>query len=218
MRFFESCGRGFIWAASFVCVAGFLAGCVTEKGQTSPTPPASVPDPSALLNIPLQSGDEIIVNLTGTPETIPPADSILSGIGTISLPHLPTNVVAIGKTPHQLESDIHDLYINDGIYTSINVTVTPGLRYYYVGGEVNQTGSGKQPYVGRVTVLSAIAAAGSFNSFAARTRVQLTRQNGKILIENCKKALKDPSLDLEVFPGDRIFVDKQTPWEAVTNQ
>jgi protein involved in polysaccharide export with SLBB domain len=218
MRFFESCGRRLIWAASFACVTVFLAGCVTNTGQppAGPTPPVS--DPNALLNIPLQSGDSIEVDLTGTPETIPPSTSLLSGAGTISLPHLPTNVVAIGRTPHQLESDIHDLYINDGIYTSINVTVTPGPRYYYVGGEVNQTGNSKQLYTGRVTVLSAITAAGGFNNFAARTRVQLTRQDGKIFLLNCKKALKDPSLDLEVFPGDRVFVDKQTPLEAVLGQ
>jgi protein involved in polysaccharide export with SLBB domain len=67
-------------------------------------------------------------------------------------------------------------------------------------------------------VLSAITAAGGFNNFAARTRVQLTRQDGKIFLLNCKKALKDPSLDLEVFPGDRVFVDKQTPLEAVLGQ
>jgi protein involved in polysaccharide export with SLBB domain len=201
----------------------FLAGCVT--GGPPPPPPAPAPaqaasavDTNAVLDIPLVTGDSIEVDLTGTPDKIEPTTSLITGTGTISLPHLPANVVAIGKTPHQLENDIHDLYVNGGIYTSINVTVTPGPRYYYVSGEVNNTSATKQLYVGKITVLGAISAAGSFNSFAAKKRVQLTRKDGTIYYEDCKKALKKPSLDLEVFPGDRVFVDKQTPWEALTNQ
>ena len=31
---------------------------------------------------------------------------------------------------------------------------------------------------------------------------------------NCNKALKDPKLDLEVFPGDKIYVDQETFWET----
>jgi len=131
---------------------------------------------------------------------------------------LETNIVAIGKSPHDLEQIIKGLYLTEGKFTHISVTVTPGPRYFYVSGAINANSIGKQLYTGRVTVLGAIGAAGGFNDFAARKRVQLTRQDGKIYIVDCKKALKDPKLDLEVLPGDKIYVDKQTPWEALTGQ
>ena len=166
--------------------------------------------------IPLQAGDQVEVDLTGTPQPILPSTFVLSGSGNISLPLLDPNIPAIGKTPHELEQIIHDLYVPK-IYTHISVTVTPGLRYYYVTGAINQTGSGKQTYTGKVTVLRAIGAAGGFNDFAARKRVQLTRQDGTIFTEDCMKAQKNPKLDLEVLPGDKIFVDQETAPEALTH-
>jgi len=80
-----------------------------------------------------------------------------------------------------------------------------------VSGEINdKTGNaGHLPYTGKTTLLGAISAAGGFTDFAAKKRVQLTRQDGTILFEDCVKALKNPKLDLEVFPGDKITVDKE---------
>jgi protein involved in polysaccharide export with SLBB domain len=164
--------------------------------------------------IPFQRGDQIQVDFKGTAGLpIEPLLSVLSEKGNINLPYLETNITAIGKTPHELEQLIHDLYV-PRMFTRISVTVTPGPRFYYVSGEVNVPGAAKQPYTGKVTVLGAIASAGGFNGFAARKRVQLTRQDGAIFYENCNKALKNPKLDLEVLPGDKIFVDKETLWEA----
>jgi protein involved in polysaccharide export with SLBB domain len=166
--------------------------------------------------IPLQAGDSIQVDLTGTPgQPIPPSNFVLAGAGNINLPSLDTSIPAIGKSPNDLEKIIHDLYVPN-IYTQISVTVTPGARYVYVSGEVNDKtpSGGKQLYTGKVTVLKAIAAAGGFTNFAAGKRVQLTRQDGTIFMEDCVKALKNPKLDLEVLPGDKIFVDKENLPEA----
>jgi protein involved in polysaccharide export with SLBB domain len=182
-----------------------LVGCA-GPGQPLPPPPK---DPVQISMIPLQAGDQIEVDLAGTPTPILPSTFVLSGVGNISLPLLEPNITAIGKTPHELEQIIHDLYVPK-VYTHISVTVTPGLRYYYVSGSINQNGSGKQSYERKVTVLGAISAVGGFNDFAARTKVQLTRQDGTIFIVDCKKALKNPALDLEVLPGDRIYVPKQS--------
>ncbi|MGA2555527.1 MAG: hypothetical protein ABSG04_04560 [Verrucomicrobiota bacterium] len=194
------------WAAATL----FLAGCVSDT--TTPPPNRSID------LIPLQNGDGIEVDLTGTAQTIQPTITTLNGTGTISLPSLETNILAIGKTPHELEKIIHDQYVPN-IYTHISVTVNPGSRYYYVSGHINGSGAlGKQLYVGKVTVLGAISAAGGFDDYAARKRVLLTGQDGKRYTINCKKALKDPSLDIEVMPGDKIFVDKQTFREALTGQ
>jgi protein involved in polysaccharide export with SLBB domain len=207
--------RHFIRIAGLAAAALIWVGC----GTSNPRPTPSQPDPSSIGLIPLQTGDQVEVDLTGTPPPpIPPSNFVLSGKnGDISLPLLDTNIPAVGKTPHELEQIIKDLYVPK-VFTHITVTVTPGPRFFYVSGAINGNGTGKQLYNGKVTVLKAIGSAGGFNDFAARTRVQLTRQDGTIFIENCKKALKDTKLDLEVFPGDSIFVDKQTPWEAATGQ
>jgi protein involved in polysaccharide export with SLBB domain len=145
---------------------------------------------------------------------IAPLTFVLSGSGSISLPLLDPNIQAIGKTPHELEQIIHDLYVPK-VFTHISVTATPGLRFYYVSGAINQTSNTKQPYTGKVTVLGAIGAAGGFNDYAAKKRVQLTRQDGTIFFEDCVKALKNPKLDMEVLPGDKIFVDKETMSEVL---
>jgi protein involved in polysaccharide export with SLBB domain len=192
-----------------------LGGCVGGP------PPLPQPQPSStntvrLEMIPLQSGDQLTVDLQGTPTPMPQLPPMtLSGTGNINLPLLDSSIPAIGKSPHELEQIIHDLYVPK-IFTTISVTVTPGPRYFYVTGEVIHSESGKQLYTGKVTVLGAISSCGGFNDYAARTRVQLTRQDGAILIENCEKALKDPTkLDMEVLPGDKIFVDKKTAGEAL---
>jgi len=199
--------------AAVAAASLLLAGCLSPS-QPPPKPPPPTPDTNQIGMIPLQRGDQIQVDLTGTAGMpMAPMSSVLSETGNINLPLLETNITAIGKTPHELEQLIHDLYV-PRVFTMISVTVTPGIRFYYVSGEVNEHGEAKQPYTGKVTVLGAIAAAGGFNGFAAKKRVQVTRQDGTIFYENCNKALKNPNLDLEVLPGDKIFVDKETLWEA----
>ena len=47
----------------------------------------------------------------------------------------------------------------------------------------------------------AIASAGGFTDFANKKKVRLTRVDGRTQIVNCVKALENPSLDLEVYPG-----------------
>ena len=49
--------------------------------------------------------------------------------------------------------------------------------------------------------MSAILAAGDFNEYADRKRVNLVR-GGKARIVNCKEVQKDPSKDVAVLPGD----------------
>jgi polysaccharide export outer membrane protein len=93
---------------------------------------------------------------------------------------------------------------------TVTVTAEKNSRFYYVDGEV------KHPdrfiYLSRTTVLKAIASAGGFTDFANKRKVTLTRLNGRTFTINCKKAIQVPSLDLEVFPGDRIFVKRAIFW------
>jgi len=79
---------------------------------------------------------------------------------------------------------------------------------FYVDGEVKSPGP--KLYMGQpVTVLKAIASAGDFTDFAKRTKVTLTRLNGKKQTINCDKARKDPRLDAPVYPGDTIHVPRR---------
>jgi protein involved in polysaccharide export with SLBB domain len=204
--------RQFIEIAGVVASTLLWAGCVTPP----PPPPAPVADSNKVDSIPLQLGESMTVDLTGSPgQPIPQSQFVLSGAGHIHLPFLDTNIPAVGKSPHELEEIIRNLYVPK-IFERVSVTVTPGPRFYYVSGAVvGGGGGGKYLYTGYTTVWSAIAAANGFNDYAARGRVQLTRQDGKIYYENCWKSLKDPKLDLEVFPGDKIYVDMKTFWEVV---
>ena len=102
-----------------------------------------------------------------------------------------------------MQTEIHDLYV-DEYYKRLTVTVTSEQRVYYVGGQVRSPG--RQVYLGATTVTKAIQSAGDFTDFAAKRRVELTRGDKRLLID-CLKAAKDPSLDLPVFPGDKIHVD-----------
>jgi protein involved in polysaccharide export with SLBB domain len=57
--------------------------------------------------------------------------------------------------------------------------------------------------------LKVIASAGGFTDFANKKKVKLTRVDGRTQIVNCPKALDNPSLDPEVYPGDTIHVPRR---------
>jgi polysaccharide export outer membrane protein len=159
----------------------------------------------------IQVGDSLTVTFGDMPPPpLTPFERVVREDGTITLLHNQT-FAATNKTTGELESDIHDRYVNK-FYPAMTVTVTAekNSRFYYVDGEV------KHPdrfiYLSRTTVLKAIASAGGFTDFANKRKVTLTRLNGRTFTINCKKAIQVPSLDLEVFPGDRIFVKRAIFW------
>ena len=159
---------------------------------------------------PLRVGDRVKVELLGIPDKMEPMERDVKDDGTINLPYI-GDIQASGKKPGELEQDIKAKY-EKGWFPNINVAVTPLMgKFIYVMGMVNSSaGGGRIIYSPPMTVLSAIAAAGDFNPFARRTRVQITRANGKdVEYENCVKALKHPELDKQIFPGDRIFVPRR---------
>jgi polysaccharide export outer membrane protein len=94
-------------------------------------------------------------------------------------------------------------------YKEMTVTVKQqeSTRWYYINGEVRAPN--RQIYNSRITVLKAIASASGFTDFANKTKVRLTRVDGRTQIINCRKALTNPALDLEVYPGDTIHVPRR---------
>jgi protein involved in polysaccharide export with SLBB domain len=166
----------------------------------------------------LRKQDAIEVELTGIPGVQePPTHQEISENGTITMKYIQDPIKAAGLTCQELAQVIKSNY-EPRIYTHVNVTVTPVQLYFYVGGEINQTGPGRVPYNGFITVIRAIYAAGGFNEFGNRHKVRLTRVDGTIYIIDCVKALEHPELDLEVRPGDKINVPRRTLQDILQGQ
>jgi protein involved in polysaccharide export with SLBB domain len=155
----------------------------------------------------LQPGDAITVVYNDLPTIVPPFEGEIKPDGTITL-ILNKNFKAAGKTIAELEKDIRAEYVpNYFKQMTVQVRAKDEKRLYYVGGEVRSPG--RQMYLGRVTVVKAIQSAGDFTDFAKKTKVKLTRADGKQITVNCTKALEDPKYDVEVFPGDTIHVPRR---------
>jgi protein involved in polysaccharide export with SLBB domain len=186
-----------------VALIAHLPGMTPPPGTSIPGVPDAPVDATQTL---LQSGDSLIVSFTDIPNTMAPSEDTIKEDGTITLPY-DQKFVAIGKTVGALQAEIRARYV-PLYWKYLTVTIKISDRFYFVGGEVRSPG--RQVYTGKMTVLKAIDTTGGYTDYAAKWRVQLTRANGgKTLIENCNKAVDKPSLDLEVFPGDRIFVPKR---------
>jgi len=194
--------------------AGFLlTGCQMGSKPVFASLPDTSPDAAAPAAAPaavqpgnkFQVGDLVTVNFSGLENTIPPHEERIKEDGTITLP-LINQVKAVNQTPGELQRAIHDFYVPK-YYRNITITVQSQNQYFYVGGEVK--GANRYPYLGETTVLKAVQAAGDFTDFANKRKVRLTHGNGQTVIVNCLKAIEDTSLDLPVYPGDKIYVPRR---------
>jgi len=129
--------------------------------------------------------------------------------GKISLPLL-NDVQAAGLTPQQLAASIREglkKYMSDPEVTVIVTAVNS--RKIYIIGEV--TRPGVIPLLSGMTVLQALASAGSFTQFANIKGIYVLRtENGKQVKHpfNYKAVVKgqDEQQNLELKPGDTIVV------------
>jgi polysaccharide biosynthesis/export protein len=149
-------------------------------------------------------GETVKVSFSGPPDPIDPHEELIKEDGDVTLP-LIGSVKAVGKTAGELQNEIHDLYVPQ-YYVRLNVTVQPGDLIYYVRGEVKLPG--RQLYVGETTVTKAITSSGDFTDFASH-KVSLIRANGQLVKVNVDKALEDPTLDVQVYPGDQVVVPRR---------
>lgn len=156
-------------------------------------------------------GDLVTVALAGSSEYIQklqpsgPHQERVREDGNITLP-LIGDIKAAGRTPGQMQKDIHDRYV-PRYFNDITVTVSSQARYFYVDGEIK--GPGPKEYPGDMTIVKAISAAGGFTDFAKRWKVRLTRVDGHSEIINVDKAIENPELDVPVYPGDKIHVPRR---------
>jgi polysaccharide export outer membrane protein len=196
-----------------------LTGCGTtqyadqDEPSTNDAPalsgtPVSVPSAGSQTNAvgpdTLHAGDRISVSLSGLPIPIEKHVEQIREDGYINPPYLGRTVMAARKTIGELQIELQKLYVPD-FFKSATVTVQRQDSYYFVGGEVKSPG--QKPYLSEMTVLKAIQAAGDFTDFAKKTKVEVIRANGhKEKPVDCRKAIKNPKLDLPIFPGDQIIV------------
>jgi protein involved in polysaccharide export with SLBB domain len=153
----------------------------------------------------LRRGDPLIIIFTGVPDAPPKHDERIKDDGKITLP-LIGSVDAADKTIGELQDAIRDRYVPN-YYTRLNVIVNCEARFIHVLGEVKNPN--RHQYLGEMTLLKAIAAAGDFTDFANRKNVQVIRSNGQKIKINCIKAQTDPKLDIPIYPDDRIFVPRR---------
>jgi protein involved in polysaccharide export with SLBB domain len=179
--------------------------------NTTPPPVVSAPSPRASLLDWIRVGDTLVVtfsDLPGNPQ--PPIEDRVRDDGTIKLIQ-DLSFVAAGKTRSELEEEIRTNYVPRYFKTmSVSVKKKDQTEFYYVDGEVKRPD--RQVYISRLTVTKAIASASGFTDFARKTNIELTRVNGQKIKVNFNKALRDPSQDPEVYPGDRIYVERRNPF------
>lgn len=176
---------------------------VSAAAPDAVTPGSGIPSSSTAAT--LRVGDLIKVVFSDVPNPPLPHEERVREDGNITLPYNVT-VAAAGKSIGQVREEIHKAYVPK-YFNHLTVTVGTTERVYYVGGQVKLPS--RQPYIGYMSVLRAIDTAGGFNEFASRKNILLRRSTGEILKINYDKAIKDPSLDPEVFPGDSIYVERR---------
>ena len=185
--------------------AFFFVGCEGLNRPVYPEPDVSRStgnDESDKLRI----GDTVRIEYASESTATPlqPFEEQIKDDGTISPPSV-GSVQAVGKTTGELQKELQQAYRK--FYVSMTITVKAPDRYYSVGGEVKLPN--RHVYVGGTTVIKAIQSSGDFTEYAKRTKVQLRRANGRTYTIDCEKALKDPRLDLPVYPGDSIHVPQR---------
>jgi polysaccharide export outer membrane protein len=208
-------GRGM--AVLAVILAGsLLAGCNTGNTETgnggygdhtgvAHTGGTNSPADAAPTTTLLHKGEEVTVMFSDVVSTIPSITDSIKEDGTITLIYN-QKFDADGKTIGQMQEAIRQRYVPQ-YFKFLTVTVQPQSRFYFVGGEVR--GPGRQAYVGKMTVLGAIDTAGGYTDFARRTKIDIVRASGKQIRVDGIEALSHPEKNIEIFPGDRVYVNKR---------
>jgi protein involved in polysaccharide export with SLBB domain len=215
LNFFGKSLKKWAWLPVLIALAGCHAvdpyaplpgggGSSSASGTGSFSGPGLAMDTT---NYTLRVGDALTVSFFDITPSIQPITDQIKEDGTITLIYN-EKFQAAGKTVSELQATVHDRYVPNYVkYMTVNIV--PVNRTYTVSGEVKAGNSFAYP--GHMTVLQAIANAGGFTDYANKRKVKVTRADNRQLKVNCVKALEDPDLNIEIFPGDTIYVP-QTIW------
>lgn len=198
--------RLWLWLPAVMILV--LAGCASDTreaydplGETTAADSGSTTADAA--NYTLRVGDSLTVTFYDINPPVPAITDEIKDDGTITLIQN-EHFKAAGLTISQLQTNVYDRYV-PSIYRIMTVNIVPANRVYTVTGEVRQ--EGQKVYPGHMTVLEAIANAEGFTDYAAKRRVVVTRARTRKQIHvDCIKAQSDPTLNIEIFPGDTILV------------
>ncbi|HCF96808.1 MAG TPA: hypothetical protein DEW46_17280 [Verrucomicrobia bacterium] len=155
----------------------------------------------------IRPGDGIVIRITITDVPQANVEDRVDDYGNITLPMI-GDIFAEGKTTAKLEEDIREIFIQEGYYKNPQVTVILTKdRFFYIEGEIRASG-GQLVYTSGITLMRAIAMAGSWTDWADKKNVIVTRGDQRMVVD-CTKIEKDPSLDIEIQPGDKIRVPRR---------
>ena len=157
----------------------------------------------------LRPGDRVRVVYNDIPDRVEPAElQVPEGDGTLTL-YLGVEAKFAGKKVTQLEREIANAYVEEKkLFRRITINIERLGQTVSVGGEVREAGN--VPWVAGMTVTSAINAAKGMTDYAAKWRVLLTRSTQVVTTVDVTKAQQDPTLDLKVYPGDKIEVPRRS--------
>lgn len=181
-----------------------MSGCSALTGSTAEHSPTVATMEKGEENR-VRAGDEVSVRITGTGTTL---DNVyveaIADTGDMSLPYI-DQVKALGKTPQDLAADIKKAYIDGGFFRVINVTCALKDRFFYIRGEVRN--SGRFLWSSDMTILKAITTAGGFTDFANPRDVRIDRR-GQLIKVNCSLAYSDPKYDIPLLPSDSVTIPR----------
>lgn len=159
-------------------------------------------------DVPLRSGDQVLIRLAGVPvEDINQVSGsfTVDGVGNINLPYI-GKIHAAGLRQADVQNSIEGAYKSKGIYTAPIVTVSVQFdRLVDIEGDVRVPQ--RVRYTPDITLLGAISAAGGFTDYADQTKVCILR-NGSRTFVNVKKVRQSLEADPALQPGDKISVPR----------
>ncbi|MFH0908933.1 MAG: polysaccharide biosynthesis/export family protein [bacterium] len=152
----------------------------------------------------LRGGDPVIIFLRGILPKDDELQDIIDEAGYLNLPYIGA-ILAAGKTTSQLESEIHNTYLEKLIYKSVTVNVVLPSQSFFVRGEARIPG--RFPLITGMTVLQAISAAGGYTDYANPKDVNIIR-GGKGFRVNARDFERHPEKDVAIEPGDVIVIPR----------
>jgi protein involved in polysaccharide export with SLBB domain len=206
IAFLSSVSRGFLFVG-VMWAAVLITGCQVPT-YLPPPPGVAGPTENMGTSAKFRVGDLVMINFsTSTSDStpiLPPHREAIKENGMVT-PPLVGPMLALGKTPGELQSELQTNY--NRYYVALTVTVLPADRFYYVSGEVRKPGP--EPYLGETSVVKAISAAMGFTDFANQKSVRLTRANGQQEVVNVKAIMDGRADDIPIYPGDSIMVKRR---------
>lgn len=199
---------------ALAALSGLLAlvmvgcGSLGNQGGAASTGTSTAPgdrSPAASMDS-IRVGDPLLIEFSGAADAPPKVVERLKEDGLIHLPFLRDSIKAVGKTRSELEQEIQKAYV-PAFYRRLTVKVAVEGRFFTVAGEVRMPN--RYTYLGEMTILQAIAAAGDFTDFAARSRVEVIRAGNKPIRVDCNAAARDASKNIPIFPDDYIKIPRR---------